>query len=160
MKYEFMSRSEDQTVAIGQHIGAHLKGGEIILLQSDLGGGKTTITKGLAQGVGCSEPVSSPTFTITQVYSGGRMELHHYDLYRLGEMGLMNEELQEIIRLDNVVIVIEWPELAINSLPKERVLNISLLRQKSGEYDRLVIIEYEDNLSYVIEAQELEAEQC
>lgn len=156
MRYEIVSRNEKQTIALGASIGARLKGGEVLLLESDLGGGKTTLTRGLVEGIGSNDEVSSPTFMISQVYGGGRAEVHHYDLYRLGEMGLAREQLQEVLERGDVVTIIEWPSLAENDLPVDRLIHIRLDLQKSGEDDRLVTINYSEKLAYAIDKKEFE----
>ena len=160
MRLTITSRSENDTQCIGKSIGERLKGSEIILLESDLGGGKTTLTRGLTEALGSQEQVTSPTFTISQVYGSGRLEVHHYDLYRLGEIGLMNQEIQEVLSLENGVVVIEWPGLATESLPADRIIHISLERQKSGEDDRRITIEYPVELAYAVDPDVLEDAPC
>ena len=160
MRLTITSRSEKDTLCIGKSIGERLTGGEIILLDSDLGGGKTTLTRGLISGIGSADEVSSPTFTISQVYGSGRLEVHHYDLYRLGEMGLMSEEIREVLLLQNGVVVIEWPGLVTEDLPSDRVIHIALERQKSGEDDRRITIEYTEELAYAMDPAVLEDAPC
>ena len=147
MKLELLSRNETDTVNIGSQIGHKLRGSEIILLESDLGGGKTTFTRGLASGIESGDDVSSPTFTISQVYKGKSLEIHHYDLYRLGEMGLMMKELQEVVEDKNNVVVIEWPNLVEHNLPENRVIHIKLEMRKRDINERLITIMYADQLS-------------
>lgn len=101
-----------------------LKGGSAVVVElvGDVGAGKTTLTRGLAEGLGVKEPVTSPSFTISKVYAlpgGGR--LVHYDFYRLGEPGLMAEDLQENLAEPGNVVVVEWGESVGDLLPKERV---------------------------------------
>ena len=79
------TRSEKETFELGKKIGAKAKPGQIDRLDGDLGVGKTIFTKGVAAGLGISEPVSSPTFTIVQVYDEGRMPFYHFDVYRIGD---------------------------------------------------------------------------
>ena len=76
-----------ETFALGEKIGRQAKPGQVITLVGDLGVGKTVFTKGLAQGLGITEPVSSPTFTIVQEYRDGRLPLYHFDVYRIGDPG-------------------------------------------------------------------------
>lgn len=95
----------------------------MIELVSDLGGGKTTFVQGLAEGFGYRGAVTSPTFTLSQIYPvTPSLELHHYDLYRLTEGGVLGEELLEDAGADHVVTVIEWPGLIEASLPDDRLL--------------------------------------
>lgn len=150
MKLELLSWNETDTVNMGKQIGSRLRGGEIILLESDLGGGKTTFTKGLAVGLGSEDDVSSPTFTISQVYRGKKLELHHYDLYRLGEMGLMSEELNEVLEDKHNIVVIEWPNLAEANLPVDRLIHIKFELRKRDINERLITINYPEILSYAI----------
>jgi len=156
MKLEITSRSETDTSNIGAQIGGQLRGGEIILLESDLGGGKTALTRGITLGIGSEDAVSSPTFMISQIYSGRSLQLHHYDLYRLGEMGLMKEELQEVMEDENNVVVIEWPNLVEHSLPENRVIHIKFELRKRDINERLITINYPDKLSYAIDKDVLE----
>lgn len=86
------TNSPEETFDLGRRMGADAKPGQIYTLNGDLGAGKTIFTKGMAAGLGIEEPVSSPTFTIVQEYSGGRLPLYHFDVYRIGEP----EEMEEI----------------------------------------------------------------
>ena len=72
-------------------LGEQAKPGEVICLNGDLGVGKTVFTKGFAEGLGITEPVNSPTFTIVQQYDSGRMPLYHFDVYRIGDISEMDE---------------------------------------------------------------------
>ena len=123
MKYTLNSASLDGTLALGQAIGAILKGGEVIELTSDLGGGKTALTKGIAAGMGSEDTVQSPTFTISRIYrcAEGR-ELHHFDFYRLESPGVMAAELAESLSDDRAVVVIEWSGIVEDILPEARVM--------------------------------------
>ena len=79
------TNSEKETFELGKKIGRQAKAGEIYTLDGDLGVGKTIFTKGVAAGLGIEEPVSSPTFTIVQIYEEGRMPFYHFDVYRIGD---------------------------------------------------------------------------
>jgi tRNA threonylcarbamoyladenosine biosynthesis protein TsaE len=104
------SRSDEETQAIARQMAADLQPGDVLLLSGDLGAGKTTFTKGLAQGLGVpADEVTSPTFALIHEYRGGRLALFHVDLYRLervseGDLGL------EELRGQGGVLVIEWPD--------------------------------------------------
>ncbi len=148
MQVKVLSHSEEETVATAQEIAMMLTGGEVFLLESDLGGGKTAFCRGLAKGLQSSDAVSSPTFVISHVYQG-RLELHHYDLYRLGELGLMSEELREVLDEGTAVVAIEWPQLASGAFPPTRTLRINFQRQKTAEDDRLLVFDYPDSLEYL-----------
>src|SRR5690349_8475192 len=95
--WQIKSSNSENTEQLGRELGARLRGGEVIELASDLGGGKTTFVRGLAVGMGSIDAVSSPSFTISQVYNSDNLSLHHYDFYRLGEPGLMAQELSEVL---------------------------------------------------------------
>lgn len=148
MRKERITTSEAQTMALGRNLGEVLKGGEIILFKSDLGGGKTTLIKGIAIGLGIDEPVSSPTFAIEHEYKSGRLELRHYDLYRLTEAGVLLNEISEVLS-DESVKVIEWPELMSTSLSSYSPIVISIRRMRDGETYREIHIEYTSELAYI-----------
>ena len=85
------SFSEKDTFNIGKELGEKCKPGDIILLNGDLGVGKTVFTKGFGKGLGIEEPISSPTFTIMQIYEEGRIPLYHFDVYRIADIEEMDE---------------------------------------------------------------------
>lgn len=114
------------TQALARHLGEVLKGGEVLELTSDLGGGKTTFMKGVAKGMGVEDVVQSPTFTISQIHKAHKgLELHHFDFYRLHEPGVMRAELAESLQQPNAVVAIEWGDIVHDILPADRI-NISL----------------------------------
>ncbi len=122
MHIEIATTSADETQAFGARLGALIKGGLTIELASDLGGGKTTLVQGLARGLGYHGEVTSPTFTLSRVYklADGR-ELHHYDLYRLGQAGAVGDELEEDLADPSYVTVIEWADILESNLPADRL---------------------------------------
>ena len=87
----------EQTEEVGSKIGTCLLGGEVILLSSDIGGGKTALVRGIARGLGSTDHVSSPTFTISKIYKSPKLTLYHFDFYRLQEPGIINYELVEAL---------------------------------------------------------------
>lgn len=106
----------------GQELGARLHGGEVIELVGDIGSGKTTLVKGMAVGLGATEDVQSPSFTISRVYQArDGLELHHYDFYRLYDAGIMANEIAETVRDPKVITVIEWAGVVEGTLPKNRL---------------------------------------
>lgn len=120
--FEISTASSEATQSLAHKLGKLLKGGDVVELVSDLGGGKTTFTQGLARGLGYSGHVTSPTFALSQIYKlKPPLELHHYDLYRLGETGAVGDELAEDMADPNVITVIEWADIAENDLPKDRL---------------------------------------
>lgn len=120
---------------LGEAIGQSVSGGEVLELVGDIGAGKTTLTKGIARALGINEPVQSPTFTISRVYDSPKeLRLAHYDFYRLGEAGIMGDEIREATDDDSVVVV-EWAGAVDDDLPKDRlVVKITTI----SEEERLV----------------------
>lgn len=105
----FVVKSVEETYDLAEKLADTLKGGEIILLNGDLGAGKTTFTKGLALALGVTEEVTSPTFTIMNVYSSGRIKLNHLDMYRVETSDELFElGVSEAVGESDVVTVIEW----------------------------------------------------
>jgi len=108
--------------AFGVKLGALLVGGELIELIGDVGAGKTTLTKGIAQGLGVDEDVQSPSFTISRVYETPKgIQLAHYDFYRLQDAGIMADELHETIHGSDTVTIIEWAAIVEGVLPTDRL---------------------------------------
>ena len=92
MKTIYETYSQEETERLGRQTGESAKAGDVYTLIGDLGVGKTVFTKGIAAGLGITEPVNSPTFTIVQVYEDGRIPFYHFDVYRIGDI----EEMEEI----------------------------------------------------------------
>ena len=143
------SSSSEATLKIAGQLGLNCRGGEVFLLKSDLGGGKTTFVKGLAKGLGSSDQVGSPTYTINRVYACAQgRELQHFDFYRLNEAGIVENELAEVINEPKTITAIEWGDIVEDGLPPKRV-TITLERQASGEEARLVTFSYPEELEYI-----------
>lgn len=135
MTSKIITTGSDATVRLGLRLGERLPGGSIIELRSDLGGGKTTFVKGLAEGLGYDGQVASPTFTFSRIYPlpDGR-ELHHFDLYRLTGHDVVTDDLIESAGLPSVITVIEWPEVASDKLPEDRlVITITMVSEDTRE---------------------------
>lgn len=134
MTYKTSTTDSGATSKLAERLAGYLYGSEMIELASDLGGGKTTFVQGLARGLGYAGRVTSPTFTLSQIYAlpNGR-ELHHYDLYRLGEAGVIGDELAEDIGQPQIITIIEWAGIAENVLPVDR-LRVEI--EATGENDR------------------------
>ncbi len=145
---EIRSNSPHQTEQVAEEIGTRLKGGEVIELVSDLGGGKTTFVRGLARGMGSDDRVASPTFTVSKVYQADERELHHFDFYRLHEAGVVAHELAEMTQDPHVVTVVEWGEIVADVLPPER-LTVKISR--TGDESRQLVLQYPENLEYLME---------
>ena len=106
------------TVALGREIGLVAKAGDVIALVGDLGAGKTTLTQGIVEGLGYEQEVTSPTFSLVQEYLGGRLEIFHFDFYRVEEEHeLLDLGWDDYLDRQGVVIV-EWPNLHSDLLPK------------------------------------------
>lgn len=132
-------------------LGQRLRGGEVIELISDLGGGKTTLTRGIARGAGSSDIVASPTFTLSKVYKTPRFDIHHFDFYRLGEAGLMEYEVQDLLTDDHVVLIIEWGDVVASILPKNR-LTIYIAKTIDGDNERDITCSFPSELAYLLPA--------
>jgi tRNA threonylcarbamoyladenosine biosynthesis protein TsaE len=127
--------SNEDMLALGQRIGEKLRGGEILELIGDIGAGKTTFAKGLAQGLGIVDDVQSPSFTISRVYAArDDLILSHYDFYRLADAGIMKLEIAESLREPKTITVVEWGESVRDVLPSEKItVNIKYLPETGRE---------------------------
>ena len=134
---EFLTNSPAETEAIGAALGKIIKPGTVIAYRGDLGAGKTAFTRGLARGLGSSEMVTSPTYTIVNEYLGGRMPLFHFDMYRLAS----SDDLWDIGWEDyldrNGVCAVEWSENVEDALEDPIIITI----EKLGEDSRRITIE-------------------
>ena len=112
--------SEAAMITFGVQLGRLLRGGEFIELSGDIGAGKTTFTKGLAKGMGISDTIQSPTFTISRIYDAeSGLQLAHYDFYRLDDAGIMADELHDTASSEDVVTVIEWGDIIRKVMPAD-----------------------------------------
>jgi tRNA threonylcarbamoyladenosine biosynthesis protein TsaE len=145
--WQTVSTSSSNTLELALKIGVKLRGGEVIELVSDLGGGKTTFVRGLARGIGSQDHVHSPSFTLANEYVGPQLKLFHLDLYRLNATGILSQELSEFINEPASVVVVEWPNLIESLLPDDR-LSISIT--PIGKNSRQFIFKYPSNLSYLL----------
>lgn len=133
-------RPED-TFAVGEKIGKGAMPGDVWTLTGDLGSGKTVLTQGVAKGLGITEPVSSPTFTIVQIYESGRMPLYHLDVYRIGDIEEMEEIGYEDYFYGEGLCVVEWAELIEELLP-ERYHRITIEKDPAKGFDyRRILVE-------------------
>ena len=144
--WETVTDSAEATESLGERIGARLHGGEAIEFVSDLGGGKTTFVRGLARGLGSTDRVASPTFTISRAYKAGDRALLHFDFYRLNEAGIMADELAESLADPKAVVVVEWGDIVADVLPDER---ITVTITAAGESQRAIRIQYPSTLDYI-----------
>lgn len=145
---KLIAKDPDQTEQIAASIGARLRGGESIELDSDLGGGKTTFTRGLARGAGSKDIVSSPTFTISKVYDASKFQIHHFDFYRLPSAGLASHEFEDLLGDPKIVLVVEWGGVVDHVLPDGRV---TIDIKRTSDDGRELLIAYPENLGYLME---------
>ena len=123
----YVSHSTEETIQLGERLGAVLDEGDVLVLTGDLGAGKTQLTKGIARAMGIADDVTSPTFTIQMVYPGRGFDLNHFDLYRLEHADQLEDTgLYDVLGADGVC-VIEWGEQFIDEIGDER-LDVVLTR--------------------------------
>jgi tRNA threonylcarbamoyladenosine biosynthesis protein TsaE len=123
----FVTHTTEETIALGERLGAALQPGDVLVLTGDLGAGKTQLTKGIAAALDVPDDVTSPTFNILMVYEGAQMPLYHFDLYRLDDPDQLEDiGLYEMLDGDGVC-VIEWGEQFSDEIGPER-LDVYLTR--------------------------------
>ena len=138
------TRSAEETYQLGVSIGEKALPGQVYTLVGDLGVGKTVFTQGMAKGLGIDEPVSSPTFTIVQVYEEGRLPFYHFDVYRIGDISEMDEIGYEDYIYGEGVALIEWANLIDEILPEGRTtITIEKDLEKGFDYRKITIEEKE-----------------
>ncbi len=116
-----ISNSPQETLKLGELLGNKLTGGEVIELIGDIGCGKTTLVKGMALGMGSKQLVHSPSFTLANQYTAKGLTIHHLDLHRLNEPGLVRDQLTEFLNEPSNVVIIEWAEIVEEVLPNTRL---------------------------------------
>ena len=138
----YISHSEAETESIGEKFAKDLPDGTVIAMYGDLGAGKTAFVRGMAKGMGLSCRVSSPTFTIVQVYDEGRMPFYHFDVYRIGDIEEMDEIGYEDCFYGEGVCLIEWANLIEEILPKGYTrITIEKCLDKGFDYRKITIEE-------------------
>ena len=137
------TKNPEETFALGQEIGRNAKPGQVYTLTGDLGVGKTVFTQGVAAGLGITEPVNSPTFTIVQVYEEGRLPFYHFDVYRISDPEEMYEiGFEEYIEGEGVCFI-EWANLIEEILPEHFTeIKIEKNLEKGFDYRRISICEF------------------
>lgn len=134
---------EKETYDLGFRLGLEAEAGAVYSLVGDLGVGKTVFTKGLAKGLGIEEAISSPTFTIVQVYEEGRLPFYHFDVYRIGDIEEMDEIGFEDYIYGDGVSLIEWADLISEILPLHYTeIKIEKDLERGFDYRRISICEY------------------
>lgn len=132
--------SEEETFALGEKIGREALPGQVYTLLGDLGVGKTVFTQGVAKGLGITEPICSPTFTIVQVYDEGRMPFYHFDVYRIGDIEEMDEIGYEDYFYGDGIAFVEWANLIEEIIPDNRIeITISKNLEKGFSYREITI---------------------
>lgn len=134
------TNSPEETFSLGKRIGEAACAGEIYTLDGDLGVGKTVFTQGVAAGLGIKEPVSSPTFTIIQIYEEGRLPFYHFDVYRIGDIEEMEEIGYDDFFFGEGVCMVEWAQLIEELLPEKRIrVKIEKNPERGFDYRRITI---------------------
>ena len=136
----FESYSRDDTFEYARKLAENAKPGDIFCLSGDLGVGKTVFAQGFGAGLGVTEAMSSPTFTIVQEYTEGRIPLYHFDVYRVGDVDEMEETgFYEYAGGDGVALI-EWAELIEEIIPKDAIwITIEKDLEKGFDYRRIII---------------------
>ncbi|MBE5962388.1 MAG: tRNA (adenosine(37)-N6)-threonylcarbamoyltransferase complex ATPase subunit type 1 TsaE [Lachnospiraceae bacterium] len=128
------------TFELGKRLGEQAKAGDVYCLSGELGVGKTEFTKGFAIGLGITEPISSPTFTIVQVYEEGRLPFYHFDVYRIADIEEMDEIGYEDYFYGEGVCLVEWAGMIEELLPENKKnIRIEKDLQKGYDYRRITL---------------------
>ena len=144
MEEVHQSYSAQETKELGIELGQHARPGEVYALLGDLGVGKTVLTQGIAEGLGIEDAVSSPTFTIVQVYEEGRLPLYHFDVYRIGDAEEMDEIGYEDYFYGDGLSLVEWADRIEEILPvKHKEIRIEKDLEKGYDYRRITICDIE-----------------
>ncbi len=129
----------EDTFQLGMMMGQESRAGDVVCLVGDLGVGKTVFTQGFARGLRITEPVSCPTFTIVQVYEGGRLPFYHFDVYRIGDVEEMEEIGLDEYLFGEGVCLIEWADMIEEILPeKSRTVRIEKDPEKGTDYRKII----------------------
>ena len=140
---EFFTNSPEETEALGEALGRALKPGTVLAYRGDLGAGKTAFTRGLARGLGCDEQVTSPTYTMVNEYTSGRLPLFHFDMYRLHS----SDDLFDIGWEDYLdrggVCAVEWSENVADAM--EDAIWVTI--EKTGDDSRRITLEGGEQLA-------------
>jgi tRNA threonylcarbamoyladenosine biosynthesis protein TsaE len=143
MQVELYLDREEKTLKLGEQIGKNLVLPCLVYLEGDLGAGKTYFSKGIARGMGITDEITSPTFTLINEYSGNNIDLYHLDLYRLDNLKqVLNLGIEDFIDAPNTAVLIEWAEKLENYKLSDSILEVKIFHQDTG---RKFIIASENN---------------
>lgn len=135
------------TEQFAKKLGSELRGGEVIELVSDLGGGKTTFVRGLARGLGSSDIVRSPSFTLANQYKAGELTLYHFDFYRLEQPGIIANELSEVLTDPKAIVVVEWATIVVHVLSTPHLV---IHLKQTDEHERDILLTYPESYNYLL----------
>ncbi len=137
----FETNCTEETFAVGKKLAEQAVPGQVYCLNGDLGVGKTVFTQGFAEGLGITEPVNSPTFTIVQVYENGKIPFYHFDVYRISDVEEMYEIGCDEYFYGEGVCLIEWANLIEEIIPKEAIeITIEKNLEKGLDYRKITLL--------------------
>ncbi len=146
--FKYKTHSAEQTIALGERIGARLTGGDIIAYSGGLGAGKTTLTRGISVGMGLGDNVTSPTFALVNEYRGRGINLYHFDMYRItSAMDLETTGFYDYMDSDSVIAV-EWSENIADELP-DNAIYIDIRRTDDCDSEREITITGDDRFENI-----------
>ena len=137
MIYEYTTSSSAETIELGRRIGERLRGGDCIAYIGGLGAGKTTMTRGIAMGMGLEDDVTSPTFTLVNEYRGAGLSLIHFDMYRISSSADLETTGFFDYMDEDTVLAVEWSENTADALPPGTV---TVTLERTGDETRRIMI--------------------
>lgn len=151
MQTVITTNSSQETEDFAEKLGERLRGGEVIELVSDLGGGKTTFVRGLARGMGSQDMVHSPSFTLANQYQSKGLTLYHFDFYRLDDPGVVRHELTEALMDPQSVVAVEWAEAVKAAFVRPY---ISVIMKPTSEDSRQLTFTYSEHYKYLFSVKD------
>lgn len=148
VKLRFRSASLEDTKMLAAALAKNIKGTEVIELTGDLGSGKTAFTRLLMDEIGTKDEVSSPSFTVENIYKTDTYDVHHYDFHRLDDPGIMLSEIDEVLSYGDALVIVEWAGIVDNALPEDRMI---LEIAHGGDDSRKFTLRCPGNLSHLVE---------
>ena len=151
---EHYSSSVQETEALGRALAQHLTPGTVVAFTGDLGAGKTAFVRGMAQGLGIAQRVTSPTFTIVQEYQEGRLPFYHFDVYRIGDIEEMEEIGYDDYFFGEGVCMIEWADLIRELLPDQiTAVKIEKDLEKGFDYRKITLEGLDEDIEKLLESE-------